>query len=247
MNVWTCKLIFHTDTLQQKIEITDLKPFLTGENTSWLKLLHSTVYRVEKVQNIFFYRFYVKWMTSRILLLWRPFLHSCILIAEAEWAELWKHSPFQHLNHKNNTVQTVKLISQSKWHIETLFLWKCLHSFKGVIWCDFKFSFLFGVLLSWLCIDKIPEVAKTKVSKPKRYSFSKLRLCHAPLKRFFQTRPHMSTSRCGNICIMQPKCSCKARRISFHSSSTETSHLQVWSISNSIFASLHVVVSLGLL
>ncbi len=36
---------------QQKIEITDLKPFfLTGENTSGLKLLHSTVYRVEKVK-----------------------------------------------------------------------------------------------------------------------------------------------------------------------------------------------------
>uniref|UniRef100_A0A673L5J1 Signal transducing adaptor molecule (SH3 domain and ITAM motif) 1 n=1 Tax=Sinocyclocheilus rhinocerous TaxID=307959 RepID=A0A673L5J1_9TELE len=31
--------------------------------------------------------------------------------------------------------------------------------------------------------NKIPEVAKTKVSKPKRYSLSKLRLCHAPLKR----------------------------------------------------------------
>ncbi len=27
MNVWKCKLIFPTDTLQQKIEITDLKPF----------------------------------------------------------------------------------------------------------------------------------------------------------------------------------------------------------------------------
>ncbi len=47
----------------------------------------------------------------------------------------------------------------------------------------------FQVLLSlWsvtscLCIDKIPEVAKTKVSKPKRYSLSKLRLDHALLKR----------------------------------------------------------------
>ncbi len=47
----------------------------------------------------------------------------------------------------------------------------------------------------------MPEVAKTKVSKPKRYSLSKLRLCHAPLKRLIQTRPHMSTSRCGNICV----------------------------------------------
>ncbi len=32
MNVWKCKLIFPTDTLQQKTEITDLKPFF-----SWLK------------------------------------------------------------------------------------------------------------------------------------------------------------------------------------------------------------------
>ncbi len=51
------------------------------------------------------------------------------------------------------------------------------------------------------CIDKIPEVAKTKVSKPKRYPLSKLRLCHTPLNRLIQTRPHMSTSRCGNICV----------------------------------------------
>ncbi len=32
MNVWKCKLIFPTDTLQPKIEITDLNPFLAGEN-----------------------------------------------------------------------------------------------------------------------------------------------------------------------------------------------------------------------
>ncbi len=37
-------LIFPTDTLPQKIEITDLKPFFVGENTSGLRLLHSTVY-----------------------------------------------------------------------------------------------------------------------------------------------------------------------------------------------------------
>ncbi len=29
MNVWKCKLIFPTDTLQQKIEITDLKPYFS--------------------------------------------------------------------------------------------------------------------------------------------------------------------------------------------------------------------------
>ncbi len=38
MNVWKCKLIFPTYTLQEKIGITDLKPFLTGENTSGLGL-----------------------------------------------------------------------------------------------------------------------------------------------------------------------------------------------------------------
>ncbi len=43
MNVWNCKLIFPTDTLQQKIEITDLKPFLAAENTSVLLILPTTV------------------------------------------------------------------------------------------------------------------------------------------------------------------------------------------------------------
>ncbi len=37
-------MIFPTDTLQQKIEITDLKPFLSGENnTSVLIILATTV------------------------------------------------------------------------------------------------------------------------------------------------------------------------------------------------------------
>ncbi len=57
------------------------------------------------------------------------------------------------------------------------------------------------IVTSWLCIDKIPEIAKTEVSKPKRYSWSNLRFYHTPLKRLSQTHPHMSTSRCGNICI----------------------------------------------
>ncbi len=43
MNVWKCKLIFPTDTLQQKIEITDLKPFLAAGNTSVLIILSITV------------------------------------------------------------------------------------------------------------------------------------------------------------------------------------------------------------
>ncbi len=44
MNVWKCKFIFPTDTLQQKIEITDLKLFLAGENTSVIIILATTVY-----------------------------------------------------------------------------------------------------------------------------------------------------------------------------------------------------------
>ncbi len=44
MNVWECELIFPTDTLQQKIEIIDLKPFLAGENISVLIILATTVH-----------------------------------------------------------------------------------------------------------------------------------------------------------------------------------------------------------
>ncbi len=47
MNVWKWKLIFPTDTLQQKIQITDLKSFFAGENTSVLIVLATTVYKYE--------------------------------------------------------------------------------------------------------------------------------------------------------------------------------------------------------
>ncbi len=39
MNVWKCKLLTLTDTLQLKIAITDLNKFLAGENTSVLIIL----------------------------------------------------------------------------------------------------------------------------------------------------------------------------------------------------------------
>ncbi len=39
MNVWKCKLIFPTDTLQQKIEITDLKPYFWLEKLLILKII----------------------------------------------------------------------------------------------------------------------------------------------------------------------------------------------------------------
>ncbi len=44
MDVWKCKMIFPTGTQQQNIEITDLKPFLAGENTSVPIILTTTVY-----------------------------------------------------------------------------------------------------------------------------------------------------------------------------------------------------------
>ncbi len=44
INVCKCKMIFPTDTLQQKIDITDLKLFLACENTSVLIMLATTIY-----------------------------------------------------------------------------------------------------------------------------------------------------------------------------------------------------------
>ncbi len=44
MNVWKCKLVFPTDTLQQEIEITDFKYFLGRENTSVLIILATAAY-----------------------------------------------------------------------------------------------------------------------------------------------------------------------------------------------------------
>ncbi len=41
INVWKYKLIFHTDTLQQKIDITD---FFAAENTSVLIILVIAIY-----------------------------------------------------------------------------------------------------------------------------------------------------------------------------------------------------------
>ncbi len=50
MNVWKCKLIF--PTLQQKIEITDLKPFfLAGENTRVLIILANTYIQINVLKH----------------------------------------------------------------------------------------------------------------------------------------------------------------------------------------------------
>ncbi len=45
INVWKCKLIFPTDTLQQNIEMTDFKQKkLAGENTSVLIIFATIIY-----------------------------------------------------------------------------------------------------------------------------------------------------------------------------------------------------------
>ncbi len=68
---------------------------------------------------------------------------------------------------------------------------------------------------SWLCIDKIPEVAKTEVSKPKRYSLSKSRLCQAPLKTSTSnTPPHVYVTMLKYLCNAA-KMSRKERRRGF--------------------------------
>ncbi len=79
-----------------------------------------------------------------------------------------------------------------------------LNSSKKTLWlcCLFLYKHQGLTLKGWY---------DTKVSKPKInfITLSKLRLCHAPLKWLIQTCPHMSTSRCGNICVMPAKCSRK--------------------------------------
>ncbi len=73
---------------------------------------------------------------------------------------------------------------------------------KGVIWCDFKFCFLFVVL------HKIPEAATTKVSNPKRYSLSNLRhsvsdtLSRAHTVRFLIVFCDCCLSHCTNMIPM---------------------------------------------
>uniref|UniRef100_A0A9J8BLD8 Plastin 1 (I isoform) n=2 Tax=Cyprinus carpio TaxID=7962 RepID=A0A9J8BLD8_CYPCA len=69
------------------------------------------------------------------------------------------------------------------------------------------FLSLWSVTSSW-CIKKICKVAKTKLSNPK--------ISKDYLKQLFLTRPHMSTSQCGKICITVPKCSRKERRHNFY-------------------------------
>ncbi len=51
-----------------------------------------------------------------------------------------------------------------------------------VIWCDLKFTFLFRVLQAVHAVYAIPEIVKTKVSKPKRYYFLNVKTWPSPPK-----------------------------------------------------------------
>ncbi len=52
------------------------------------------------------------------------------------------------------------------------------------------------------CIDKIPEVAKTKVSKPEIFYIKVKTLPCPPKTAHLNTPPHVS--QCGKICITPP-------------------------------------------
>ncbi len=72
---------------------------------------------------------------------------------------------------------------------------------------------------SYLCIDKIPKVAKTKFSKPKRYSLSKLRLLRPPKTAHLKMPPHFYVTMWGDLqnSMYTPKCIRKERRQNYYS------------------------------
>ncbi len=80
----------------------------------------------------------------------------------------------------------------------------------------FQVFLSFWSVSSCLCIDKIPEVAKTKVSKPEIF-FIKMKTRPCPPKTAHLNTPHMSTSRCGKIFKTPPKFICNERRWNFYS------------------------------
>ncbi len=106
MNVWKCKLIFPTPTLQQKKERTDLKPFLAGDNTSVLIIFATTV--CVKYSDLF-----VRLSVMFIILLLLHFtvVKSLHFIALQPW--------FIHARQILNTVNQMYNIT---------FIWSSLHS-----------------------------------------------------------------------------------------------------------------------
>ncbi len=132
------------------------------------------------------WHYYIIWYYIKIHLL---FFFVFVLVAENKKVSCNK----SHL--AKNNIKINCLYSMLLHH-----LIKCL---KGHMVRFQVFLSLWSVT-SWLCIDKIPEVAKTKVSKPKRYSLFKVKTLPSPLKWLIQTHPHMSTSRCGRFSKHRP-------------------------------------------
>ncbi len=77
----------------------------------------------------------------------------------------------------------------------------------------------FSVLCSCLCMYKICSY-KAQSLPQKDLFYLKEKADPDGLKRLIQTHSHMSTSRCGNICVMPPKCSRKERRRGFSNHSS---------------------------
>ncbi len=85
-------------------------------------------------------------------------------------------------------------------HFQQIIFFWWIESLKGSY--DAVLFSLWSVT-SWLCIDKIPEVAKTKVSKPKRYSWSKSRPATPPKMAHLNTPPHVYvTTQIWSQCIL---------------------------------------------
>ncbi len=106
-------------------------------------------------------------------------------------------SLFKHMNQS----QRERTALSRMWDI--IHLWYIIHKcYLGINWRGI-FEFIYFLkgsydaissflsvwsVTSWLCIDKICKVAKTK-SQTKEIFFIKLRLVHVLLKRLIQTRP----------------------------------------------------------
>ncbi len=86
---------------------------------------------------------------------------------------------------------------------------------KGVIWCDFYFSFS---LVCYIAVCACIRSAELQSSKSPTKGFINLKEKADPDRA---KPPHSNTpSRCGNICVMQLKCSRKERRCGFSNRSS---------------------------
>ncbi len=80
-----------------------------------------------------------------------------------------------------------------------IFAWRAI---KGVIWCDFLFSFSLVCYVAVCACIRSAELQSSK-SPTKGFILSKREArSRSGKKRLIQTRPHRSKSQCGNICIM---------------------------------------------